>query len=200
MDMRTVKFFASQGAEDLFLCQENQHVYIRQCCDLDHVCWLTSSKWSGGYEPCNPLKADIVIRVVDSNNALLFEEVMVQPEGYNHPVAVKAGLFSSEAIAKEGKNLATRLALSDYSTWKSWLMKSAKEYGFSGYADNWLYSEVEYSDLRPLYHFEYLGIRAYAMVETAKHKLSGHTWNRIEIRARNKADVLYLCGFQYEEG
>lgn len=97
---RTVRFMAEQNAEDLYRCIDNGQVYIRQRCDEDHVRWLTANKWQGGYEASCPMKEGIVIRVVDKDGTVLFEETLVHNEWYESTVAVKKGGFFDEEIQK----------------------------------------------------------------------------------------------------
>lgn len=198
-NVRTVFFMREQDAEDLYRCKDNGRVYVRQRCDDTHVRWLTANKWMGGYEASCPMKEGLIIRCVDKNGMVLFEEKLIREEGYSDTVAVKKCGFADEEIQKIGQSVCNSIELRDYYEWKSWMMKAARDHKYTGYSENWLYAEAEYSNLRTLFHFEYLGKKAYATVETAKHKISGQTWQCVEIRDRSRQDVLYLCGYIFEE-
>lgn len=197
-NVRTVHFLSEQGAEDLYRCHENGRVYVRQRCDKDHVRWLTTIKWRCGYEASTHMKAGMVIRVVDSREQVLFEETLVRSDDYCDTVAKKVGPFSDEAIKQEAKAVAERSNLKSYNDWKTMMMRSAKEHKFTGYSDNWCY-DAEYGPIRPLFHFEYLGVPAYCTVQSATHRVSGQKWQCVEIRDKSKQTVLEICGYVLEE-
>ena len=198
-DVRIVQFMSVQDAEDLYRCQDNGRVYVRQQCDDDCVRWLTSNKWRGGYEASAPMRAGMILRIVDTGGKVLYEETIVHEDGYSDTVAKKMAPFSFEAITHEAKAVAEQSKLRSYEEWKSWMMRSAREHKYTGYSENWCFAEAEYSKPRPLFHFEYLGIRAYCTAQEAVHKISGQKWTCIEIRDKSKLDVLAICGYQFEE-
>lgn len=196
--VRTVRFMRDQGAEDLYRCEENGNVYVRQRCDDSHVRWLTSEKWRGGYEASCSMKAGLTIRVVDPQRNVLFEENIVQKDGFSGTVATKEGPFSDEAIKKVASEVASRSKLRSYNEWKEILMRSAKLNDFSGYYDNWLY-DATYGPVRSLFNFQYLGVPAYCTIQKATHNVSGQTWECVEIRDKSKQTVLEICGYVLEE-
>lgn len=197
-NVRTVRFLSEQGAEDLYRSLGNGRVYVRQRCDKDHVQWLTSVKWSGGYEASAPLREGMIVRVVDNCFNTIFEERIERAEGFCDTVAKKNGPFSDEAIKQQAKAVAERSNLKSYNDWKAWMMRSAKEYQFTGYYVNWCY-DAEYGPIRPLFHFEYLGIPAYCTTHAATHRVSGQKWQCVEIRDKSKQTVLEICGYVFEE-
>lgn len=198
-DVRTVRYFATQSAEDLYRCEENGRVYIRQRCDKNYVRWVTSSKWQGGYEADSCIRHWMVMRVVDENGAVLFEEKLIHEEGYDGTVARKVGYFADEALKKIEKMAIDNIRPQTYEKWKAWMMRSAKKHKYTGYSENWMFAEVEYSNLKVVAPCSYLGKKAYITTQTAKHRISGKTWKAVEIRDEGKQTVLRLCGFIYEE-
>lgn len=198
-DVRTVRYFATQSAEDLYRCEENGRVYIRQRCDKNYVRWVTSSKWQGGYEADSCIRRWMVMRVVDESGAVLFEEKLIHEEGYDGTVAKKIGDFADEALKKIEKMAIDNIRPQTYEKWKAWMMRSAKKHKYTGYSENWAFAEAEYSDLKVVTPCSYLGKKAYITTQTAKHRISGQTWKAVEIRDEGKQTVLRLCGFIYEE-
>lgn len=198
-NVRTVHFMGAQCAEDLYRCHENGMVYVRQQCDNDHVRWNTSIKWTGGYEASAPLKAGITMRVVDMADRVLFEEETIVEEGYNDTVAVKKCGFSWEEIKKIGDSVDEFVSLRSYNDWKAWMMRGAKEHRYTGYSENWMYWEVEYEKDRNLFKAEYLGKTVYATIQKATHKISGQTWEVVEIKDQSKLDTLHICGYLFKE-
>lgn len=198
-NIRTVWFIGKQNAEDLYRCKENGRVYVRQRCDDMCVRWLTSSKWSGGYEACGPLKEGLVMRIVSKKGVALYEEIVEKAEGYSDTVAFKVAPFSDEAIKNTVADIAVRYRLSPHSKWKSWLMKAAEEHKFTGYSDNWCYADVKYRKVRTLFPVEYLGVTAYCTEQEATHKVSGQKWTCVEIRDEKKETVLEICGYIWED-
>ena len=194
-NIRNVRFVAPQDAADLYYCPELKRHYLRQRCDKAHVRWLTTSKWSGGFEPCAPLKPGITFRVINKRDKVVFEETQVHKDGYDAPVAEKVGFFSDEALKQVAESVVKKAALLSYESWKKALMQTAEEYNFRGYSDNWLY-DAEYGDVRTLFSFEYLGEKAYCTAQTATHKVSGQTWQCVELRDNFKTNVLEICGYK----
>lgn len=198
-DVRTVHFMSEQNAEDLYRCNENGRVYVRQRCDDDCVRWLTSVKWREGYEASAPMREGMILRIVDPRGKVLYEETLVHENGYCDTVAKKKAPFSDEAIKQQAKAVAEQANLRSYVEWKTWMMRYAREHKYTGYSENWCFAEVEYSKPRTLFNFEYLGVPAYCIAEDAVHKISGQKWTCIEIRDKSKQTVLEICGYQFEE-
>lgn len=198
-NIRTVHFMEVQDAEDLYRCHENGRVYVRQQCDKDHVRWLTSIKWTGGYEASCPLKAGITMRVVDSTDRVLFEEEITVKEGYCDTVAEKRCGFSWEEIRKIGDSVCVSENLRSYNDWKAWLVRAAKEHKYTGYIENWLWWEVENEKCRTLARSEYLGRTVYVTIQKYTHKISGQTWEIVEVMDQSKLDTLHICGYIFKE-
>lgn len=196
--IRTVHYIGTQSAEDLYQCYENGRVYVRQPCGSGKVRWLSSVKWRGGYEADCPLKDGLTIRVVDKNLNTLFEETLTRVEGCD-TVAEKAYGFSYEELKKIAHRVSEQLNLRSYNDWKNWLIKDTGKFGYTGYADNWIFCEVNYERSETLFQYEYLGQTVYVTLEKATHKISGKTWSCIEIKDAYKSEVLELCGYQFAE-
>lgn len=198
-NIRTVRFIGEQNAEDLYRCEENGRVFVRQRCDDKCVRWLTSIKWQGGYEADCCLKEGLILKIVDKEKRVLHEEIVVKAEGYCDTVAYKVAPFSDEALDQIAEGVAVRANLKSYVEWKTQLMRSAREHKFTGYSDNWCYAEVEYGKVKTLFQFDYLGVPACCTTQEATHKISGQKWTCVELRDKKKEIVLEICGYIMEE-
>lgn len=200
-NVRTVTFMASQRGvcEDLYRCEETGKVYIRQTCDEDYVRWLTSSKWTGGYEADCPMREGLMIHIVDKAGNLLFQEHISKVDGYSWTVAEKVGPFSWEAISSISDGIAKKYRLRSYEEWEAWLIANKKNDGFIGERDTWLYANVEYGKTKKIAQFNVLGKTVYATVESAVHGICGKRWTQYELRSKDMLDTLDLCGFQFED-
>ena len=198
-NIRTVRFIGKQSAEDLYRCEENGKVFVRQRCDAENVRWLTSVKWRGGYEADCCLKEGLILRIVGNDKQVLFEETIVKIGNCPDTVAHKVAPFSDEAIKDAAKDIAERYKLDSYNDWKTRLMRSAREHKFTGYSDNWCYAEVKYRKVRTLFPVKYLGVTAYCTEQEATHKVSGQKWTCVEIRDEKKETVLEICGYILED-
>lgn len=199
-NVRTVSFIGEQrgSGEDLFRCKETGKVYIRQECDNEYVRWLTSSKRYGGYEADCPMKEGLEIRISDKAGNTLFTEKIVKAEGYDWTVAKKEAQFSWEAISSIAFEVAREYGLRSYDEWEEWLMEDAKEAGFAGERDTWLYANVEYGKTEKIAKFAALGKTVYAVKEGAAHSVCGKRWTRYEIQSGDMMETLDLCGFTFE--
>lgn len=199
-NVRTVSFIGEQrgSGEDLFRCKETGKVYIRQECDNEYVRWLTSSKWYGGYEADCPMREGLEIRISDKAGNVLFVEKIVKEEGYDWTVAKKEAQFSWEAISSIAFEVAREYGLRSYDEWKEWLMEDAKEAGFVGESDTWLYANVEYGKTEKIAKCSALGKTVYAVKECAVHSVCGKRWTRYEIQSEDMMETLDLCGFTFE--
>lgn len=198
-NVRTVRYIGTQSAEDLYRCVENNRVYIRQICDDRYVRWLSSNKWRGGYEASASLKEGLVMTVVNKANEPLFAETLVCKEGYCDTVAEKMCGFADEELKKIAHRVIEQMNLKEYNQWKAWMMRSAKKCQYTGYSENWMYAEVDYTEEQVLFKCEYLGQEAVVTTETAVHRISGQTWKYVEIKDKSRTETLWLCGFIYEE-
>lgn len=192
---RTVWFIENQGAEDLYRCKENGKVYLRQPCDKEHVRWLTGSRWSGGYEASCALKEGLELCIVDRNGNILFQETVVREEGYERPVTKKVAPFSYEVKKAFAAEVAKEFNLASYDAWSSWLMAEAVAANFTGFADNWRYSLVEYSDFVILSKVDYMGTVLYLTEQEARHRICGKTWTCYELRTQDMSTCAEICGY-----
>lgn len=197
-NIRTVHFMCARGCEDLYRCHENGKVYARQECGRNHVRWLTTSALPGGYECLMPMRDGLVMRIVDASGTLLFEEHITKVAGANDTCATKTGDFSSDLIKSIANSFAESMELRSWYDWKDWMKQSSKKYQYRGYNDNWQYVEVEYSERTTLCSSQYLGKRIYITSEKAVHKISGQTWECIEVRDESKLEVLAICGYKFQ--
>ena len=191
---RTVRYFASQNAEDLYQCEETGGVYIRQKCDERYVRWLTASKWQGGYEADCSLREGIIIHAVNRSGSVLFREETIKVDGYMDADAEKAGAFSGDAIIALAEDIRKRFDLETYEEWKDWLMREAAAAGFEGYDDNWLYDN-EYEKPEKIAKMDFLGVSVYAVAQRAKHRRCGKKWTGYEIRTADLSTCVAICGF-----
>ncbi|MBE6954493.1 MAG: hypothetical protein E7449_01100 [Ruminococcaceae bacterium] len=196
---RTLKFYANQDAEDLYRCIETGAVFVRQPCDNEHVRWLTSSKWSGGYEADCPLREGLVLRAIDRIGQPLFQETIIKVDGYMDTVAEKIAPFSYEAIRNLAKDIADRYKLTHYYDWKAWLMKDADAAGYNGYYENWIF-DAEYEKPEKIEKLNFLGETVWAVKQRATHCKCGNVWYNYEIRTVDMFDCLAICGYELKEG
>lgn len=200
-NMRTVVFIADQkgSGEDLYRCKENGRVYIRQeSGDEGHVRWLTSSKWTGGYEADCPMKEGLILRAVDKTGKELFEEVLIKEEGVSGTWAVKVGPFSWEAINALAEEMAKQHGLRPYEEWKAWLLSDMPA-DSKIYRENWLFAMVDRQKPKVLARMDFLGVTAYAVSQEEKHTACGRSWTSFEIRDEAMDTCLAICGYKFEE-
>lgn len=200
-NVRTVVFMTDQrgNCEDLYRCKETGKVYIRQeSGDDDHVRWLTSSKWTGGYEADCPMKEGLIIRVTDKAGKVLFEEKLIKEEGVTDTWAVKVGPFSWEAVYVLADEMAKQHKLSTYEEWKAWLLADMPT-DSKIYPDNWLFAMADRRPAKKLAQMDFLGVNAFATSQEEKHTVCGKSWTCFEIRDEAMDTCLAICGFKYEE-
>ena len=97
-DIRTVRFVGMQGTDELFRCIENKKVYIRRCYEEPYAEWLTTTSWSGGYEPDCHIRSGVSFRLVDRKGNEVFTEKVEQIPGYWYPYAVRKGPFYTDCL------------------------------------------------------------------------------------------------------
>jgi len=187
-NVRTVRYIGTHNCEDLYRCIDNGRVYIRQTLNTSNpvglVRWLTTSKWSGGYEANCPIKCGITMRVIDRKRNVLFEETVENIDGvFAGKAAVKKGNSMSEEIANHANRLKKELGLNllSYEAWKKTMMDDAKHHGFTGYSDNWLYPESDYMEKSIIQTFEMLGVPAALSCQRARHRISKRMYLCYEI-------------------
>ena len=198
-NVRTVMFMADQRGvgEDLYRCKETGKVYIRQECDDEHVRWLTSCKWTGGYEADCPMREGLELQIVDKSGALLHRESIIKVPGYSDTVAEKIAPFSWEAIRALSDEQAKKLGLRSYYEWKEWLLSPANDMGFTGEADTWLYGRVERGNVEKIAKLTYLGKTVWATAQDEVHTVCKKRWTSYEIRSADLMEVEDLCGFKF---
>lgn len=198
-NVRTVVLMGDQrgSGEDLFRCKETRKVYIRQECDEDHVRWLTSSKWSGGYEADCPMKEGLEIRISDKAGNVLFVEKIVKEEGYDWTVAKKEAPFSWNAILQAATEIEKKFGLKSHEEWKDWILADREASGHSGYWENWAFGEVDYEPVEKIEPRYLLGQKVLVTKQKAKHRISQKEWTDIEIRTIDLATVLEICGYMF---
>lgn len=201
-NLRTVVFMADQrgNGEDLYRCKETGKVYIRQeSGDDDHVRWLTSSKWTGGYEADCPMREGIILCVVDKDGKVLFKEKLIKEDGVTGTWAVKEGPFSWEAVYALADEMAKQHNLRTYEEWKTWLLADMPA-DSKIYQDNWLFAMADRQSPKKLARMDFLGVTAFATSQEEKHTTCGKSWTTFEIRDAGMDTCLAICGYEYEEG
>lgn len=200
--VRTVVFIGDQRGlcEDLYRSKETGQVYIRKVCDDSHVCWLTASLWTGGYEADCHMKSGLVIRVTNKAGGVLFEERLAEQEGDIGTWAAKNGPFSWEAVTAVAKEYEEKYKLSTYEDWKAWLMADAEHYGFKGCSDNWLYAMAERGTFKEIGKVSFLGVTAVVTVRAETHKACGKSWLCYEVQDTGLDTTLAICGYKFQSG
>lgn len=198
-NVRTVVLMGEQrgSGEDLFRCKETGKVYIRQECDNEYVRWLTSSKWSGGYEADCPMKEGLEIRISDKAGNVLFVEKIVKEEGYDWTVAKKEAPFSWNAILQAATEIEKKFELKSHDEWKDWILADREAFGHSGYWENWAFGEVDYGPVEKIESLHLLGQKVLVTKQKAKHRISKKEWTDIEIRTVDLTTVLEICGYMF---
>lgn len=195
-----VKYKATQGAEDLFVCIEGERkgrVYARQRMNVgDRVQWFTTSKWQGGYEADCHIKSGITMRVVDMMGETVFEETLVRDDWNSGTSAAKAGLFMDEWIRKIETEYCAKNELVSYEDWKKVMIEDQKKAGNNEYSDTWLYGYSEAVVSHRVAVAEYLDGPVGIYQDLMKHKISSRRWLQYEIRRKFDDVCLGLCGFQ----
>jgi len=116
-NIRELRFKTSQRGvgEDVYYCKANGRCYIRQETNIEDpptVFWLSCTKgrdgcgWSG-YEASAPLRAGLIMRVMNADGTVAFEEVIEQNSWNQDTHAKKVGAFSWEK-EREGRKDETR--------------------------------------------------------------------------------------------
>lgn len=198
-NVRVVSFMGDQRSlcEDLYRCKETRKIYIRQeSGDDNHVRWLTSSKWTEGYEADCPMKAGLILRVVDKAGSVLFEEELFQEEGVTGTWAEKKGPFSWEAVDGLAKEIAKKYELCTLEEWEAWLLADMPE-GAKIYPENWLFGMANRQPPKKLARMDFLGIKVFAISQEEEHTACGKAWVSYEIRDADLSSCLSLCGFKY---
>lgn len=195
--VRHMIFKGEQGCEDLFRCVENGRMYIRQICDEKYVRWLTTSKWSGGYEADTPFKSGLIIKVVDNTGAEYFEEKIIEETGYYGTVAEKAYPFWSEFITDTCTQKLSKYDARSYYHWKEWLLDYKKPFDYDGYSDNWLFCNAKYEPKKKVEKLNYLGKTLFVNTQKATHTICRQTWTELTIYNPETGITEGLIGYLY---
>ena len=190
-----VVFRERKSAEDLYWCQSNGKILLRQPCDDGHVRWLTTTE---ACEADCSVRSGITIRVLDSVGCEVFRERVVPRENGNTPWSDKKAPFSYEAIKTLERKIAGSMSLRSYEEWKTWLMGYAKSYGYFGYADNWLY-DAQSAGYEKRHSVSILGRTAHVTARKTTHSVCGKVWTAIELMDAKLENCLGICGFLFEE-
>lgn len=195
-NIRTVRFFANQGAEDLYKCDETESIYVRQPVDTQgkYVKWCATSKYSGGFEADCPLKEGLAMHIVDNTGCLMFCEKMVPAEWDSGQISEKTAPFSYEALKVLGKSIANRYGLPmSYDQWAAWLIQKAPD-TFKGERDTWLYDATK-EDAEVLSKEFVLGQPVLVVRTEYQHNLCSARYAVYEVRNLVNT-VLEICGFE----
>lgn len=189
-NLHKVYFFGNQGAEDLFKEPSTGRVYVRQPASqkengrYTRIVWLTSCKWSGGYEASVPLtKATFEIISRKDSAAVLYRE-----KGEGESVFP----FSYEAykeIAEEYRN-----DLRSYDEWHKWITENKPE---KINTDTWIYGNTTYledPDIIP--NGNYLGNDLFVERNVIRHNPTGKEYAVYELTSGDDI-VLEICGYEY---
>jgi len=196
----TVRFMGRQSAEDLYRNVETGRVYVRQPANVDSIAfWLTSSKWTGGYEADCPIREGIAMRVVDKSDKVLFEELLEKDDWNSGTSAKKVGKFSYEAYRDLEHIWAEKLNLHPYEEWKGYVLRDMANCSYKGYSENWLYAEVEYREVEVLDRVKVLGEELHILKEKAIHKISGKAWECVAIHTKDHCECLGICGYIWKD-
>ena len=196
---RLVVFAGDQKGlcEDLFRCKENGKMYIRQFCDDEHVRWLTSSKWSEGYEADCPLREGLVMEIIDSSGNLLFRESIIRPDGYMDTVAKKIAPFSWEAVSEISEEFEKSEHLKSHDDWLAWIMEDANKYGHKGCWENWAFGKIVHGNIHKLKKISILGREMFLTEREENHSVSEKKWRCFEIRSKDLTSVEDICGYLF---
>lgn len=193
----TVTFKATQGAEDLFYCKETKRVYARQPANVDDIVfWLTTCKWTGGYEANCPIREGITMRVVDKFGEVLFEEKLEKDTWNGGTSAIKTGEFMYEAIKRICNTYAQEHSLISHEQWASWLLENNEKYRPSWHRDNWLYCERQEIASIAVASVTAIGVPCKIFRSRRKHNISGKTWEETNLYDEKREICLGICGYK----
>lgn len=192
MNLLSVVCFDTQGAEELYFCKGNGHIYVRQPVTYDSVRWLTTSKWSGGYEADTPLARNTLVQICDTENNVHVESV--ESDG----VAQKKVPFVREAVKQFSNSYRkNNPSIIPYEEWVAMLVPAKPEHI---YQDNWLFACAKKGTECLIQKVLIRGL-PYQVVETAYEHKCGLKYRFVELFS----DEVYricaeLIGFVIESG
>jgi len=199
-NIRRVRYRGTQSGEDLYWCSATGKMYIRQECDKNHVRWLTCVKWTGGYEADCPIREGIVFEIEDKLGTLLYVEVVQKEMGYDMTVAPKMAPFFGEEISDIADAVRLGYRLTDHSAWRKWLVDSMTKIDYKGYADNFLYVDVNRGGRKKRQTFSALGVDIILTEEQEEHKLVNYKWVTYELCSPDKQSCYAICGYELING
>lgn len=193
----TVTFKTTQDAEDLFYCKETKKVYARQPANVDDIVfWLTTCKWTGGYEADCPIREGITMRVVDKFGEVLFEEKLEKDTWNGGTSAKKVGEFRRESVNRICSTYAAEHGLTSYEEWKKRLTEDVEKHQYKDYVDNWLYWERFELGRAVVADACILG-ETYKIVRfKCRHRISGKTWEETELYDAKQEICEGICGYK----
>lgn len=199
----TVKYYYTQGAEDLFKRVDAPNkVYARQSTNTNGeiVFWLTTSKWQGGYEADCPLKEGLTVRVVDEKGKILFEEILEKDDWNGGTSAKKNYPFVKEKIKEIEDDVAKRYKLQSYNEWSKWMIGLKEQHGYKGYDDNWRFCEDMLINKTTLSEgeYQYYGRKLILSRERYRHKIAGREYESYWLKEKTLENVA-LCGYAFVE-
>lgn len=191
-----VKYLCTQGAEDLFYdITSKRKVYIRQpSYDKEYVLWLTSSKWSGGYEADCPVSSRITFEVLDEKDNCIFSEHNLMEENFTVHGKKKYPFFE-EQIKMISERCRSYLEALDYESWKK-VMSSDKEYhNYTGYSDTWLFCSSIKLSSKVSYLTHIYGMKIYLKRSIEQHKVSKKKWAEFTLVSNDDSVVYEIVGY-----
>ena len=198
-NVRVVKFFRQQGAEDLYKEVESKKVFARMPSDENFVIWTTTSKWQMGYEADCHLREGLIMRVVDSKNNLIFEEKIEKSDSHFGTFARKNGPFSYDDEKNQAKKYAKALKLTPHRKWRQIMNSLLEKYNYQGYVDNWLYYEPVTKGETIIDRFESLGRKFTVVKQSVFHPICGKTWECIQLFNVTRGEPSEICGYIFKD-
>lgn len=199
VNIRSVCFMRRQDAVDLYRCQdEGKHnrVYARMSCGDGTVKWLTTSRWSGGYEPDCPMKAGLELRIVDGDGSLLFTEVIEHGDESRDNYAVSKAPMSRDEEKRIAHTWAEKHSLLPYEEWRKNLLQARNLYAPSEIADHWLYCYANTISTAKESIVDALGRRLYVECCEMEHTTSHQRWKVYMLKQDNYTN-LEICGYEW---
>lgn len=200
-----VRFIDVQnGSEELYR-GENGKVYIRQPSNINEnwykgkkggrTYWLTSSKWTGGYEADCPLKDGLVVNVKDKYGNIIFRETLRADDCCCRTSAEQNAPFAWEIKKHIASQFAEEYGLSDWNSWKALLCSEKARHDYKGYDDTWLYCEAKSLKKKTMKCVTEFGMTFRIIEEHRKHLISGTRWTEYYLIANTDEIVEEICGY-----
>lgn len=159
--------------------------------------WLTTSRWSGGYEASGPVKAGLTFEIVDENQTLYTEEVSEELCQQGLPGAAYAvAPFYDDACKAEAAAVEQTFNLQPHKKWREWLLTDMPE---GEEPDNWLYCSSSTICVHMLHQVFVLGKRYVAQATRYRHNASGKEWWAYtidETKGNKVISTIAICGYR----